>query len=386
MTDKKKIGLYVHYPFCSHKCGYCDFNSWASKDLRLHTQQWLKMISAELQFFAEQVGSFYFVDTVFLGGGTPSLMQVGEIKQLKEMIHRYFELDKNSEITMEMNPEDITEDYISGIKSLQFVNRFSMGVQSFSTRQLKSLERQANTEQNHKALKLIQKHWPHRWSFDLMFSLPEQSTQELVTDLELALAYGPKHISIYELTLTTNKSKLWKKPSEKEILEHTQLVEDYLLSHQLRQYEISNFSLLGHESRHNLKYWNLEDYLGIGPGASSLIRMQEDQKLAHHLKRSSRFDLWCSEQDKLSDVVSSQFELRDARIHLEEVLMMGLRLNDGVSKEKIAQLSSNAGQILSDYKALGFLLDDQVSWKTTLRGRRVLEGFLPSLFNRLELK
>ena len=185
------MGLYIHVPFCVHKCGYCDFNSWAEE--RPGPQQaWFSSLTKQVQFWSPKMKDHAF-ETVFFGGGTPSLLSNELITQTMVLLKKHFQFSKNVEITWEVNPETVSLEKIEAFASAG-VNRLSMGVQSFQNVNLDRLERRARREDNLRALQVIGKNWPGRWSLDLMFGLPNQSQQSWAEELSTALEFKPRHI------------------------------------------------------------------------------------------------------------------------------------------------------------------------------------------------
>lgn len=328
------MGLYIHFPFCAYKCGYCDFNSWVETDSEPQ-RQWLEGIKREISFWKKhQKGALesFKIDTLFMGGGTPSLLREELWVELAAFLKSELKFSNNLEWTVEANPETINERLLSHLENLG-VNRLSVGIQSFKEKYLKRLERGATPAGNRRALETISKHWKGRWSLDLMFGLPEQNSQEWLEDLQDAMFFKPKHISAYQLTLTTQKSKSWKQGSDSELLEFFRATRDFLGRHNLNAYEVSNFSEAGHESRHNLKYWKAESFLGLGPGAYSLLPKEffSEAPWGAHFKSPSRMDEWL----KWSKAPSlEKAEIRTEKDHCTELLMLGLRLQKGIEKDR----------------------------------------------------
>ena len=374
---QKKLGLYIHFPFCAYKCGYCDFNSWIETQVDPQ-RQWLSGIQNEILFWKQQGLASFHVDTLFMGGGTPSLLDEGIWFELVDFIKKNIIFDSKLEWTVECNPETITPRLLENFHK-SGVNRLSLGIQSFKDKFLKRLERGASFEKNRESLRLISETWPGRWSFDLMFGLPEQNINEWREDLLEALSFNPKHISAYQLTLTTEKSKRWLQPIEEDLLEAYRETRNVLGSAGLLPYEVSNFSVEGEESRHNLKYWRAEAFLGLGPGAYALIpnelldSVSIDKLYPHksffgaHLKNPSRFEEWLNSTNNPLGLKTLEF--RDSKIHATELLLVGLRLEKGIERSffpKDVDLSKL--QKLSDCITL---TDTHVL--ATPRGREILD-------------
>ncbi|MEZ4813701.1 MAG: radical SAM protein [Bdellovibrionota bacterium] len=219
-TSPKALGLYIHFPFCAYKCGYCDFNSWVERDIGPQ-RQWLEGIKKELLFWLglnHNALKKMSIDTLFMGGGTPSLLKEDLWTELCQFLKKELPLSSDIEWTVEANPETVNQRLLSHLDSLG-VNRLSLGIQSFKEKYLKRLERGATPESNRKALEKIAKHWNGRWSLDLMFGLPQQTLVEWQEDLAEALSFRPQHLSAYQLTLTTQKAKTWQQGSDSELLD-----------------------------------------------------------------------------------------------------------------------------------------------------------------------
>jgi len=338
------MGLYVHVPFCVHKCGYCDFNSWAEE--RIEPQHaWVKALERQTAFWSPRLSEHEF-STVFFGGGTPSLLEDSLIEQTMSLLRSRFRFSKNVEITWEMNPETLTEAKLETFDR-SGVNRLSMGVQSFQNVNLDRLERRARREDNFRALELLGAKWPYRWSLDLMFALPRQTLETWAVELSEALQFHPKHISAYQLTLTTERSKNWEQAGEDELLKFLLFTQKQLHQAGLPFYEISNFAVPGEECRHNLKYWQLKGFLGLGPGAAGLIPGRwlgagraDPDRWGFHQKNPDRFEKWSDGAGLESAELDGWLKPRDWKAHLEELLMMSLRLRQGVDSSRLGRFSS----------------------------------------------
>ena len=270
------IGIYIHIPFCVKKCPYCDFNSLATahvpdkyidavlKELLTHVKKNPAITSKELE-------------TVYIGGGTPSLVSHNNLKRLIQVVKQTFLAQQRLEITVEINPGSVTEEWLYAIKDIG-INRLNIGVQSFSNNTLKSLGRIHSAEDALRCYEYARRAGFDNVGIDFIFGVMNQSLKEWEKDLGLAISLRPEHISIYNLTIEpgTQFYKLQKNgkltlPSEEgEILMYEDAI-DKLISAGYNQYEISNFSINGFESRHNLRYWLLLDYIGLGAGAHSYI-------------------------------------------------------------------------------------------------------------------
>ncbi len=270
--EKKKLGIYVHIPFCKSKCEYCDFYSiGGGRDKRL-TDDYLQTLADHIK----ETGALapdYRVDTVYFGGGTPSFFGAENLEKILDEIHRHFRLTSDAEITAEANPDSVT---LSGLRRMLRAgfNRLSIGVQSDDDEMLKKLGRPHNFQQAKQAMELARKAGFANISLDLMYGLPNQTVSQWKETVLNIISLRPEHISCYGLKVEEN-TPLWtykdcaNLPSDdaqaQMYLEAVKLLEEY----GYEQYEISNFAKKGFHSRHNMKYWTGEEYLGFGPNAAS---------------------------------------------------------------------------------------------------------------------
>ena len=278
---------YVHIPFCAHKCGYCDFASLAGSDHL--ADRYLDALGREL----EALGGPHEVDTIFIGGGTPTRLSAGQLERMLAMVRRSFAIVPGGEWTVEANPGTLDAEK-ADVLAGGGVNRVSLGAQSFQPELLLALERNHSPEEVPRALDLVRPRFPF-WSFDLIFGVPGSTPELWAADLETALALGPSHLSCYGLVYEKGTA-LWKQEragqvvpvdeeAERSMYEHTI---DRLASEGLAMYEISNFARPGHESRHNLVYWANEPYFGVGLGAARYVggvRSSNTRDLPAYLKR-----------------------------------------------------------------------------------------------------
>lgn len=333
-SPSQNLGIYIHFPFCAYKCGYCDFNSWV-EETEEPQKIWLEALKKELLFWKARGLDDFQIDTLFMGGGTPSLLKEKYFYELEAFLKKNLFFAPNLEWTVEANPETIHLTLLETFEKIG-VNRLSIGIQSFQEKYLRRLERGATPQSNKRALSCVAENWKGRWSLDLMFGLPEQNFQDWESDLNEALSFGSKHISAYQLTLSTEKSKNWKQPVEEELLKYFRFTREVLGARGLMPYEISNFAIPSEESRHNLKYWRAEPFLALGPGAYSLLPSrlinqsldQSDEGFGAHLKNPSKMSDW---QKHVENPFSfGKLENRDAKIHITELLLVGLRLEKGI--------------------------------------------------------
>lgn len=273
-------GVYIHYPYCIQKCEYCDFYSLGNGKNKVPDEA--ELFQRYKEEITTRISDNSFIsklefDTIFFGGGTPSRAEVSEISDLIVFLRNNINLLEYSEITMECNPEDITPDFLRSIEQAG-INRISVGIQSFYPEKLQFLGRYYYPDRYEHVLETVKSSGISNFSVDLIYGIPGQTIQEILQDIQKVLSAGGKHISLYALTVekgTEYSRKVMDKISpspEEEIQEKIlKLLPDLLSPYELFQYEVSNFSKPGFFSRHNLKYWTMEYYLGIGPGAHGFL-------------------------------------------------------------------------------------------------------------------
>ena len=264
-------GIYLHIPFCRSKCAYCDFYSIA--DTRL-IDDFVEAILKEIDLQKEYLGN-EIIQTIYLGGGTPSMLKVNHIEKILNHIHKQFNIDKNREITLEANPDDLSKDYLKSIKNLG-LNRLSVGIQSFSDSDLQLMKRKHTVNQSISSVKCAQDIGFNNISIDLIYGLPDLSLENWEKNINKALNLNIQHISAYHLTIEPNtlfhkyyKSQKLNLPNEDESLDQFRLLKEKTAEKGFLHYEISNFAVDGFISLHNTNYWMGVRYLGLGPSAHS---------------------------------------------------------------------------------------------------------------------
>jgi oxygen-independent coproporphyrinogen-3 oxidase len=348
--------LYVHIPFCAHKCGYCDFASLAGADDL--ADRYLDALDREMR---RGLGGRPRVDTIFLGGGTPTRLDARQLGRLLGLIRDLVELTPGGEWTVEANPGTLDEEKV-GVLAEGGVNRVSLGAQSFQPSALKALERNHDPEDVPRAVDLIRRRFD-RWSLDLIFGAPGSTLAQWGDDLDRAIALGPSHLSCYGLVYEKGTS-LWKQWNAGEVravaeeVEHDMyaLTIDRLVGAGLRHYEISNFARPGHESRHNLVYWANDAYYGFGLGATRYVdgvRSSNTRDLLAYLRRI--------EGGREATGPTERLDPEDrAR---ETAVLMLRRLELGIDREDFRRrcgldLDALCGESLARSVARGWLIDD----------------------------
>ncbi len=336
MNRKNPLGIYVHIPFCVKKCNYCDFLSApAAKEVR---KRYIGALLKQIKGYDSLVKE-YEVKTIYFGGGTPSLLEAEEIGEVFHTMKEVFELSedvlKEMEITLEANPGTFGKDKLLAYKKLGF-NRLSIGVQSMSPEELKLLGRVHTVEDFLENYKLARECGFENISIDLMQALPGQTVEDWEQALKQAVELNPEHISAYSLIIEEG-TKFYEWYGEREELlpdEETERAiyyrtEEILKEAGYERYEISNYAKLGKESRHNLSYWQSIDYLGLGLGASSLIK-------GERFSNEDNLDAFV-EADGDLEKLTKEKNLLTKEEQMEEFMFLGLRVMKGISKQKFLE-------------------------------------------------
>lgn len=264
-------GIYLHIPFCKRKCAYCDFYSVANKS---DIENFINAICTEIKLQSEYLGDEK-IQTIYFGGGTPSMLSSNQIEKILEEIYRHFTVEQNNEITLEANPDDLNEKYLKAIFNIG-VNRLSIGIQSFNDLDLQLMRRKHTVNQAISSIIEAQKTGFINISLDLIYGLPDLSLKKWEGNIDQAIKLNIQHISAYHLTIEPNtlfqklqKNQKLNLPNEKESLEQFQLLVEKTKENGFLHYEISNFAKDGSISLHNTNYWMDVKYLGLGPSAHS---------------------------------------------------------------------------------------------------------------------
>ncbi|WP_281019328.1 MULTISPECIES: radical SAM family heme chaperone HemW [unclassified Minwuia] len=324
------FGVYVHWPFCVSKCPYCDFNSHVRETV--DQDRWRAALLAEIRAWAERVPK-QAVDTVFLGGGTPSLMPPATVAAVLAQIDDSFGLAADVEITLEANPSSIEVGRFRDFRSAG-VNRVSLGVQSLDDRALRFLGRAHDAEAAKRGIAVAASAFD-RFSFDLIYALPDQTEAEWRAMLAAALDLAGDHLSLYQLTIEPNtgfagqvKRGVFDPMDDDRAADLFELTAGITADAGLPAYETSNHARPGGECRHNLLYWQYGSWIGVGPGAHGRPVSQDGQR--HATANHRKPEAW------LEAVEAGGTALAEARAlpteeQAEEALMMGLRLADGIA-------------------------------------------------------
>jgi len=324
---KQPLGLYIHIPYCIHKCGYCDFNSHPIKQDEMN--HYIDALVAEMKHYAKTYSNTNIIRTIFLGGGTPTTLTVYQLERILKECVSEFTVASDAEITIEANPATIDIEQLKSIRQTGY-NRISIGVQSFDKAELKLLDRAHGPEEIHSTVDRARKAGFDNLSLDLMFAVPNQSLSSWESNLNKALEKNPEHLSTYNLTIEqgTAFSKLQSNgklimPDDDHQLELYKRTIERLTKKGFHHYEISNFARRGKECKHNITYWENKNTLGLGAGASSYMngtRFKNINLPAHYIR-----------QVKEKKIAVEHSETLEPRQAMGETIMLGLRLLQGIS-------------------------------------------------------
>ncbi|RLQ20922.1 radical SAM family heme chaperone HemW [Seongchinamella sediminis] len=371
------LSLYIHLPWCERKCPYCDFNS--HEAAQIPEQDYIQALLADLRH-DRQLAAGRQVQTLFIGGGTPSLFSAESIAQLLQGVGQLLALAPNLEATMEANPGSAEADKFLGFRQAG-INRLSLGIQSFQDDKLQALGRVHDTEQARAAVDHTRAAGFDSFNLDLMHGLPGQSEADALEDLRTAIGFAPPHLSWYQLTIEPNT--VFNKrppvlPVEDTLADIQDAGEQLLATGGYRQYEVSAYSRPGAQCRHNLNYWSFGDYLALGAGAHGKITRPEGGILRYAKTRAPRDYL-------AGDRFTASSRELDAAETVSEFMLFALRLNEGFSLPWFEQVTGLAADSLQP--ALGNLLARELlaqradNISATALGRRFLDTviaeFLP---------
>jgi len=351
--------VYIHIPFCKGKCNYCSFVSFDRLDLK---EQYLNALKKQIQ--AEYKGEKF--NTLYFGGGTPSLLKTEELKEIIEL----FNLQFDAEITIEVNPEGVNEGYFEDLKKIG-INRISIGAQTFNDDTLKIISRRHASAHIHKAVNAANIYFDNI-SLDLIYGLPAQNITDFENDLKMAIDLGVQHVSLYGLKLEEN-CNFYKNPPMAPVPELEEQADMYLKAVEIlknagfEHYEVSNFSKKGFESKHNLNYWNNNTYYGFGCSASGYVenvRYTNETNLEKYIENPLK---------KISEHKLSKQEI------MEEAIFLGLRKIAGINIDELNQkfdidFNSKYAKILEKYSK--YFIKTPVGWALSLEGLLVSNEIL----------
>ncbi|WP_315805605.1 MULTISPECIES: radical SAM family heme chaperone HemW [unclassified Bradyrhizobium] len=340
-ADSEAFGVYVHWPFCLSKCPYCDFNSHV-RHAAIDQERYARAFAQEIATTAARIGP-RTVSSIFLGGGTPSLMQPQTVGAILDAIGKHWHVAADVEVSLEANPTSVEATRFAGYRAAG-VNRVSLGVQAMDDASLKMLGRLHTAEEAMKAVAIARNAF-ERYSFDLIYARPDQTPAMWTEELTRAIGEAAEHLSLYQLTIEEGTpffglhaaGKL-KTPDEGLARTLYDVTQEICGRHGLPAYEISNHARPGAECRHNLLYWRGQEYAGIGPGAHGRLDIGG---IRHATATDKRPEAWLMRVESNGHGVMTDDELnREERA--DEFLLMGLRLREGIDPRRYAAISGRA--------------------------------------------
>lgn len=379
LKNNSEASLYIHIPFCNSKCSYCDFFSVTDHSLMSQVlDKTMEQIAGYIDYFGIKS-----IPTVYIGGGTPTSLPLTLLEKLLTFVGK-LPLEGDAECTIEANPETVTSDLLS-LLSGSCINRLSLGIQSFSNHTLKTLGRHCDFKTNFSKLELVKAKWQGQLSLDLISSIPGQSVSDSVEDIDTAVSFKPDHISLYALTLEegTPLARLYSDNLDAIDDNVWIIAADHLEVSGYHRYEVSNFALPGHQSKHNTRYWKLLPYIGAGAGGVStlhdgngLFRIANVPDLERYLAGSG---LLCG----------AETEEVTGKSYIFEYLMMGLRMTAGISKADFhttfgREIADIIPETLSNWKERGLVSERENEVALTKQGLLLLNQFLLDALSELE--
>ena len=367
--NEQSFGLYIHVPYCVHKCGYCDFNSHPIKRDEMET--YVSALIKEMTHYSQKFSSAGTVNSIFLGGGTPTTLSATQLARILEECKKQFNIAEDAEITLEANPATIGSDQLKSIRQAGY-NRISIGVQSFDEEELKLLDRAHGVEEIHCTVDRARESGFSNLSLDLMFAIPDQTLDGWGNNLRQALVKKPEHLSTYNLTIEkeTSFGKLQSSgklvmPDEDHQLELFKRTIDFLKENGFHHYEISNFARPGKECRHNITYWQNSNTLGLGAGASFYMN-------GIRSKNTNVPTSYIREINKKHTAVEYSESLRP-RQAMGETLMLGLRMLKGISIMKFedrfqTSIKSIYGGVIASLKEKELITIEQGQLRLSKKG------------------
>ena len=377
------FGVYLHWPFCKSLCPYCDFNSHVRA--RIDQGRWRRALIAELDHYAA-LSPGRSVTSIFFGGGTPSLMAPETVAAVIERVAARWRLAADAEITLEANPTSAEAETFAAFGAAG-VNRISLGVQALEDRALAFLGRRHSAAEARAALALGRRHFP-RLSFDLIYGRPDQGEAAWRAELTQALAEAPAHLSVYQLTIepgtvfhAAQRRGELTLPGEDQAARLYEATQEVLAGAGLPAYEISNHARPGAECRHNLTYWRYGDYVGVGPGAHGRLTLG-GRKIATRQHRAP--EAWLTAVEKRGHATRAHDAVAP-RARLAELMIMGLRLREGIARENFRREAGAEPEAVLDARRrrgaieAGYLELDAQGLRATAAGRQRLDALLGHL-------
>jgi putative oxygen-independent coproporphyrinogen III oxidase len=379
--EARAFGVYVHWPFCLSKCPYCDFNSHV-RHAPVDEERFSRAFAREIETTAARTPG-RGVSSIFLGGGTPSLMKPETVGAILDSIAKHWRVAGDVEVTLEANPTSVEATRFRGYRSAG-VNRVSLGVQALDDASLKALGRLHSAREALDAVAIARTAFD-RYSFDLIYARPDQTPQMWADELKLAISEAAEHLSLYQLTIEPETpffglhaaGKL-KTPDEAMARALYDVTQEVCAQHGLPSYEISNHARAGAECKHNLVYWRGEEYAGIGPGAHGRLDIDG---VRHAVATEKRPEAWLMRVEANGHGVVTD-DLLNSEERADEFLLMGLRLAEGIDPERYAALSGRTldpGRIAILREEGAIVVDPSGRLRVTQAGFPVLDAVVADL-------
>jgi putative oxygen-independent coproporphyrinogen III oxidase len=379
--EPNAFGVYVHWPFCLSKCPYCDFNSHV-RHAAIDEQRFARAFAREIATTAERTPG-RIVSSIFLGGGTPSLMQPTTVGAVLDAIGRHWSVARDVEVTLEANPTSVEATRFQGYRAAG-VNRVSLGVQALDDTSLKALGRMHTAAEALGAVTIARKAF-ERYSFDLIYARPDQTVAAWEDELRLAIAEAAEHLSLYQLTIepetpfaglhAAGKLVIPDEGNARALYDATQ---ELCSAHGLPAYEISNHARPGAECRHNLVYWRGDEYAGVGPGAHGRIDVEGTRRATATEKRP---EAWLMRVEQLGHGVVTDDALTSEE-RADEYLLMGLRLREGIDPQRYRALAGRTldpGRIELLREEGAIVVDGDGRLRVTQQGFPLLDAVVADL-------
>ncbi len=375
------FGIYFHWPYCLSKCIYCDFGT-TILPADINQQNYAENCKKQLEYFSGKIKQTEPISSIYFGGGTPSLLEPNIIAELVDSVRNAFDVATDCENTLEANPTSFEINKFENFRQAG-VNRLSLGVQSIDDAELRFLGRKHTVAQAVAAINEIKQIFP-RWTFDLIYGLPRQMLPQWLDELAQALALGSRHLSLYTLIVDENTllgqmvaRGIVAPKTEYELADFYDATNEFINQNSnLEHYEVSNYAVSGQESRHNLAYWNSDDYIGIGAGAHGRLHYADGQR--YELQSIFNPKQWSEHVASGGNGLAVERALTEYE-QAEEILIMGLRTKFGIDLEDIQRRFGFDlrkyldAKKLSEFSEQGLLIYDNKRLKLTYQGLKILD-------------
>ena len=375
----ENLGIYIHIPFCAKKCAYCDFYSMCDLSLR---ENYVDALISQISSFRAEAKN-RIVDTIYIGGGTPSILSGEQILRILKTVRKTFKVSEDAEITMEANPGTLNPEKLVAYHEAG-INRLSIGLQSANSEELSTLGRIHTKEEFERSFLLARLEGFQNINVDIMYALPGQTEQTLSETLDYVIGLDPDHISFYGLTIEPETPFGRNKDLAKLLPNEDIQVEMYLNAAEKMeaagffQYEISNFSKPGFECHHNMKYWKVEDYLGFGPAAHSFF----DGTRFAYAKNTSKFISYPTQRERLIEM-QEQSSIEDSAL---EFVMLGFRLRAGIDVVEYGErfgedFEDNYGEKMQEFIEKEYIMKTKNGYRLSRRGFLISNYILSEILN-----